>query len=332
MISQIERIFGIQVDTIQELKGGHINASFFVKEKNGEISVVQRLNQHVFPHWKNIEHNFLLMQKVLEKNQSSQVIPQFYLENGTIHQEKLDGIWRRMEYVAGSIEISKYDPSSQAFHAAKAFAQFSHVLSSSMITLKWKEVIPKFHQLEGRKTQFEMAIKEAKSERIEAAESVILSYKKGLDRLAKVVPILHLGRITHNDAKMSNVLFRNGLVNKAVVIDLDTVMPGSLLFDLGDLIRTFVPQKPEGDFSNSRQVVQTDILESLMAGYLEGWNNQLTSEERSLLPFSGPYMTLLIGLRFLTDYLENDHYFKIEQVNQNLNRAINQFELFEMLF
>jgi thiamine kinase-like enzyme len=329
--SQIQRVFGIQVDSIQHLKGGHINASFFVKEKNGELSVVQKLNQHVFPMWKNIEHNLLLTQTVLHQHHSLGLIPHFYMVNGSIHQEQFDGIWRRMEYIPGKFEEHSVDSSSKAFHAAKSFAQFSQILSQSFNSLNWKEVIPQFHNLESRKAQFENAIKEANRQRKEAAESVILGYQNGLNRLGKVVPILNFRRITHNDAKVSNVLFRNGDLNDAVVIDLDTVMPGSVLFDLGDLIRTFVPQKPEGDFSNSRQVVQQNILDSLLAGYLDGWNNQLTTEEKEFLPFAGSYMTLLIGLRFLTDYLENDHYFKVETENQNLLRAMNQLELFELL-
>ncbi len=329
--SQIQRVFGIQVDSIQNLKGGHINASFFVEEKNGDLSVVQKLNLHVFPMWKNIEQNLLLTQTVLQQHHSLGLIPQFYMVNGMIHQEQFDVIWRRMEYIPGKFESHSVDSSSMAFYAAKSFAQFSQYLSDSFESLNWKEVIPQFHHLESRKFQFENAIKNANPQRREAAETVVLGYQNGLSRLEKVVPILNFRRITHNDAKVSNVLLRNGDLNDAVVIDLDTVMPGSVLFDLGDLIRTFVPQKAEGDFSNSRQVVQQNILESLMAGYLEGWNNQLTSEEKKHLPFAGSYMTLLIGLRFLTDYLENDHYFKVESENQNLLRAMNQLELFELL-
>ncbi len=331
IVHQIQTIFGIQIDSISELKGGHINASFFVKEKNGRHSVVQKVNQHVLPLWDRIEHNLINTQTILQNKGCLKIIPSFFLVNGKIHHEHDDFIWRRMEYISGDPQSRFHNPQERAFHASKAFAQFSRNLSPFLHSLEWKEIIPKFHQLEHRRINFERSIISSKKERREQAQEVILGYQNGLIILNKVLPELNLNRITHNDAKVTNVLFRNGHMVDAVVIDLDTVMPGNVMFDLGDLIRTFVPLKPEGDFSASRQVVQSHIMEALRAGFQEGWENQWTREEKQMLPFAGPYMTLLIGLRFLTDYLENDHYFKVEYDNQNLLRAKNQLELFELL-
>lgn len=327
--SQIQTIFGIQIDTIHTLKGGHINASFFVKEKNGLESVVQKVNRHVFPHWDRIENNLTLTQQTLNSVNQSHLIAQFFRVNGKIHQQKDEQIWRRMEYISEEAISNELTNSEKAFRASKGFAQFSRILSSSFNNHDWHKVIPNFHDLTFRVIQFQSALKSAKKERIEQAEVTLMGYQRGMKQLQGLIPAVKNNRITHNDAKLTNVIFRN-LTNLAI-IDIDTIMPGNVLYDLGDMVRTFVPQKPEGDFSTSRQKVQKDCLDALLAGYQEGWEKELSKDEKENLPLAGAYMTLLIGLRFLTDFLENDHYFKVDFENQNLMRANNQLELFELL-
>ena len=327
--SQIQTIFGIQIDTIQTLKGGHINASFFVKEKNGLESVVQKVNRHVFPHWDRIENNLALTQHTLNSANHSHLIPQFFRVNGSIHQQKDEQIWRRMEYISEEAISKELSNSEKAFRASKGFAQFSRILSSLLKKYDWQEVISNFHDLSFRFIQFQTALKSAKKERIEQAEKTIMGYQQGMKQMLGLIPDVKNNRITHNDAKITNVIFTNP--TNLAIIDLDTVMPGNVLYDLGDMVRTFVPQKPEGDFSTSRQKVQKDCMEALLAGYQEGWENELGKDEKKNLPLAGAYMTLLIGLRFLTDFLENDHYFKVDYETQNLLRANNQLELFELL-
>jgi thiamine kinase-like enzyme len=300
-----------------------------VKEKNGLESVVQKLNRHVFPHWDRIENNVTLIQQILESANHSLLVPQFFRVNGSIHQQKDEQIWRRMEFISEETISKNATNSEKAYRASKGFSQFSRILSPSLKINDWQEVIPNFHDLYLRFFQFQTALKSAKKERIEQAEKTLMGYQRGMKQMLGIIPEVKNNRITHNDAKINNVIFRN--LSNLAIIDLDTVMPGNVLYDLGDMVRTFVPQKPEGDFSTSRQMVQVDCLEALLAGYQEGWEDELSKDEKRNLPFAGAYMTLLIGLRFLTDFLENDHYFKVDFETQNLLRANNQLELFELL-
>jgi Ser/Thr protein kinase RdoA (MazF antagonist) len=138
-------------------------------------------------------------------------------------------------------------------------------------------------------------------------------------------------RITHNDTKINNVLFDSTTQKAVCAIDLDTLMPGYFIYDLGDMIRTFVSPVDEEEKDISKIFVRKNIYDSLIQGYLSQMNDTLTSEENKAIPFSGLMMTYIMALRMLTDFLNGDVYYQIRYEGQNLVRATNQLKLLEEL-
>lgn len=134
-------------------------------------------------------------------------------------------------------------------------------------------------------------------------------------------------RLTHNDTKINNVLLDQNTLKSVAVIDLDTVMPGRILFDFGDMIRTYSSPTEEDEKDLSKVVLRLDIFEAFSRGYLSELKNILTTKEKETLVFGGKIMTFMIGLRFLTDFLEGDVYFKTSRENHNLDRCRTQFKL-----
>jgi Ser/Thr protein kinase RdoA (MazF antagonist) len=138
-------------------------------------------------------------------------------------------------------------------------------------------------------------------------------------------------RVTHNDTKLNNVLLDDITQEGVCVIDLDTVMPGSVLYDFGDLVRTSTSPAAEDETDLAKVRMQFPMFEALIKGYLESAGGFLTPKEKELLPFAGKLITFEIGLRFLTDWLEGDTYFKIKRPTHNLERARTQFKLVESI-
>jgi len=138
-------------------------------------------------------------------------------------------------------------------------------------------------------------------------------------------------RVTHNDTKLNNVLLDDITQEGVCVIDLDTVMPGSVLYDFGDLVRTSTSPAAEDETDLAKVRMQFPMFEALIKGYLESAGGFLTPKEKALLPFAGKLITFEIGLRFLTDWLEGDTYFKIKRPTHNLDRARTQFKLVESI-
>ena len=153
--------------------------------------------------------------------------------------------------------------------------------------------------------------------------------------MAVVVDALRDGtlpeRVTHNDTKLNNVLLDDRTQEGVCVIDLDTVMPGSVLYDFGDLVRTSTSPAAEDETDLSKVRMQFPMFEALVRGYLASAGGFLTPKEKSLLPFAGKLITFEIGLRFLTDWLEGDTYFKIKRPTHNLDRTRTQFKLVESI-
>jgi len=181
------------------------------------------------------------------------------------------------------------------------------------------------------KEQFEKALKEDVSSRAESAKSEIdfvkarafISTKVKALLSAKEIPL----RITHNDTKLNNVLLDEETGKGLCVIDLDTVMPGSVLFDFGDMIRTFTSPVAEDEKNTQKVVLRVEIFEEICRGYLNVIADHLTKAEKENLVLGAKYMILMIGLRFLTDYLQGDSYYKTTYSDHNLVRARNQFAL-----
>jgi Ser/Thr protein kinase RdoA (MazF antagonist) len=194
------------------------------------------------------------------------------------------------------------------------------------------ETIPFFHDIEKRLKDFYLVIDKDKKDRVRKVSSEIDFVRK---RAGEMGTILRLGkegkiplRITHNDTKINNILFDCN--DRALcVIDLDTVMPGYIHYDFGDAIRTTASRSAEDETDLDKVELDIKLFEAYSEGYLSEMANILTPDEAEYLAFSPRLITFTIGLRFLTDYLDGDNYFKIHRPDHNLERAKTQFKLVE---
>ncbi len=231
---------------------------------------------------------------------------------------------------AYSVDIPE-DP-SQFYSAARAFGKFQRLLSDFPAE-KLHETIVDFHNTGKRYEIFENAVSADVKNRLEgvSAEVEFVRSRKGITTLITegmekgIIPL----RVAHNDTKLNNVMLDSKTNTGLCVVDLDTVMPGSLLYDFGDALRTGANTAAEDETDLSKVNFDLRMFEAFAKGFWEELYGKLTTEEIKLLPMSAVIMTFECGMRFLTDYLEGDTYFKIHRENHNLDRARNQFKLVE---
>jgi hypothetical protein len=238
--------------------------------------------------------------------------------------------WRCYDFIEGATGHDVVRSPAQAESAAKAFGAFQSLLAD-LPGGRLHETIPDFHHTPARFARFQAALAADAHGRAAAAVPEIAFALARADEVNVVVDALRDGtlpeRVTHNDTKLNNVLLDDATQEGVCVIDLDTVMPGSALYDFGDLVRTSTSPAAEDETDLSKVTMQLPMFEALVRGYLSSARGFLTPREKELLPFAGKLITFEIGLRFLTDWLEGDTYFKIKRPTHNLDRARTQFKL-----
>lgn len=321
---------------------GHINDTYLVKfdegtdgdDEDGKTKyVLQRINRNVFKQGEYVVHNIEKVLNHLNRNGNNAL--RTYSANGTKYViDSEHNYWRLYNFVSNSKSVEVIENRDQAYEAAKAYADFLKNLSP-LDPNSFYETIPQFHDLGFRYQQFDNAFKSANKLRLSESKDEIefaLSQKSILNSMnaiisEKKIPI----RITHNDTKLNNVLLDNDTGKAVCVIDLDTVMPAYAFNDYGDMVRTFTSPVPEDEVDQSKVYVREDIFESLTSAYLSGLKEILTKDEKESLLLGAKYMVLIIGLRFLTDYLAGDTYFKVSYDKHNLVRARNQFALLKSI-
>lgn len=319
---------------ISPITAGYINQTY---KLTGEKSfVLQRINKNVFTEPEVVASNI---------RHASDYIALHHPEYLFLTSVKtLDGMemvydedgfpWRLFPYIPNTVTFNKVETEEQAFTAAKGFALLTKNLAGCETTL-FKPTIDRFHDLSWRYEQFEEALHQSSIDRKqEAADAIALSQRFSV-LVRQYQNLISSGslqpRIMHNDTKINNILF-DSISGKAVcVIDLDTLMPGYFIYDLGDMIRTFVSPVDEEEKDLSKVIVRKNILDALLKGYLSEMNDQLTPGERSAISFSGKMMTYIMALRMLADYLNGDVYYQTTYPKQNLIRARNQLRLLELL-
>lgn len=336
----IERISGVleqyDINTGGSLPikigSGHINDTFSI----GEKFVLQRLNTNIFKKPGTISNNLSIASEHLKKVEPGYLFLEPHLNrNGDLLTRDASGdFWRLFDYISQGVSINEISNSEQAFQAAKAFGKLTRLLETSDIS-RYQTTIEKFHDLKWRWTQFESALINAGNDRKSGSEKAVNEYVGFKTLVNEYESLIRSGvlrlHITHNDTKINNVLLNAELSDVVCVIDLDTLMPGYFIYDLGDMIRTFTSpvSEEEGDYSKIQ--VRKDVLESTYEGYLSEMGEVLSKDELEVLPRAGAMMTFVIGLRFLTDYLNGDTYYKTSYPGQNLVRATNQAVLLRQL-
>ena len=324
---------------INEFKRGHINDSFVVEATGTGSLFLQRINHHVFRDPPALMDNLSRLSRALdrhyggkEKNPYPGLIHD--ADGAPFYRDSRGNYWRLMEFVDGSRSFNIASGPEVAREGAAAFGDFQLVMNAEDPN-DYVTVIPAFHHLGARLEKLMTAIGNDESGRADMARAEIRFALERSDHGTKLEELLAGGRIplrvTHNDTKLNNVLFEENRTRYICVVDLDTVMPGTVLYDYGDMVRTYVSPAEEDEPDPRKVVFREEIFEALTAGYLGKVGRGLTAGEKENLLFGARIMLLMIGVRFLTDFLEGDHYFKTARENHNLDRCRNQFILLRQL-
>jgi thiamine kinase-like enzyme len=298
---------------------GHINDTFKVETARGARYILQRVNTDIFPP-DTLKSNVLRVTGHL-KSKGVKSLEVVGYENP----------WRLYAFLEGYKSVDLVTNPAEAELAAGAFAKFQNDLAD-LPEPRLGDIIAKFHDTVDRLRQLdEAAAADVKGRKASvAAELAFIDARR--EDAAKIVNMMAKGeipeRITHNDTKINNVMLADDGTN--VVIDLDTTMPGSALYDFGDMVRTSTAAAAEDEKDLSKVYSKKEYFEALVKGYLSQ-AKFLTETEKSLLAFSGRLITLTIGIRFLTDYLAGDTYFRTAYEDHNLVRCRTQLKMVESM-
>lgn len=317
---------------------GHINDTYLVTMEDGTRYILQRINHHIFKQpielMENIEKVCNHVRAKIEatggdvSREVLTLIPT--VENKTYVQDEVGYYWRAYAFITDSVS---YDvvPSNEIFYnCAKTFGTFQKLLTDFDASSLY-ETIPYFHNTKNRFKNFMAAYEKdalGRSEFVKDEIQFVLDHKADTERLLDLYEAGKLPlRVTHNDTKINNVMVDETTHEGICVIDLDTVMPGLAAYDFGDCIRTGATSGEEDERDLSLIRFMPDRFEAFTKGFLEAVGDSFDKEEIYSLLVGSKVMTLECGMRFLTDYLEGDHYFKIHRENHNLDRARTQFKL-----
>lgn len=343
-ISEIIKRFHIPGEYIgfSPLHYGHINNTYVLqfKENNtkDKYHLLQQINVNVFKDPEKLMQNIVSVTKFLKDkiiqlggNPDRETLNVYPTDDGkNFYKDDLGRYWRCYNYVNNAYTCDTVDSPEVFFHVGVAFGKFQCMLSDFPIDTLY-DTIPDFHNTLKRFYNFKKAVENDFADRLKnVPEEVSFAFARQeyasiLPKLVekKLIPI----RVTHNDTKLNNVMFDNDTSRGICVVDLDTVMPGLSLYDFGDSIRFGANTAAEDEKDLSKVSIDLELYENFVNGYLSEAGKSLTSTEIEYLPFSAKLMTYECGMRFLTDYLNGDTYFKINYPDHNLDRCHTQFEL-----
>lgn len=327
-------------------KVGHINETYTATYEQGgkQIRYIhQRINHEVFKDPVGLMDNLQrvtthLRQKFAEHGvrditrRALTVIP---TRDGRSYFKTTDGeFWRTFVFIENVRTFESVESGEQAYEAGKAFGEFQRLLVD-LPGARLHDTIPHFHNTRKRFEAFAKALKEDRVNRAASAKKEIawvLAHEKLCDVVLKAMAAKKIPeRITHNDTKFNNVMLDIETGRAMCVVDLDTVMPGCALYDFGDQVRTTTSPTLEDELDLSKVEMRMPMFKALCRGYLETAGAFLNKHERALIAFSGKLITYTIGLRFLTDYLNGDAYFRIHRPHHNLDRCRTQFRLVDSI-
>jgi hypothetical protein len=347
-INAISRQFHIYGDLhhVEPCKIGHINETYIATYIQGGSRiryVHQRLNTDVFRQPVAVMDNILRVTRhqraKLERSGTTDISRRILTvvpahDGSPLHCTASGEHWRTFVFVEGVRTFESVESPAQAYQAGLAFGQFQAQLAD-LPNPRLADTIPHFHNSRRRFDLLVAAVHADTHNRAQAARAEIdfaIKRQKWVDVILKGMAKGHLPeRVTHNDTKFNNVMLDPGTQTAMCVVDLDTVMPGCALYDFGDMVRTTTSPTVEDELDLSKIYVRMPLFKKICEGYLKGSSGMLNKHERSLIAFSGKLMTFTIGLRFLTDYLSGDTYFRVHRPNHNLDRTRTQFRLVESI-
>ncbi len=334
--------FGIAPGTcsVRIFGSGHINRTYLVSQENGEKLILQRINRSVFQKPEEVMENVVgvtrfLQEKIREAGGDPwrETLHVMETVQGDPYFRDVQGkYWRIYRYIEGASCYDLVEKPSDFYESAVAFGHFQNLLADYPAE-SLHETLPGFHDTRARVQKFKEALEADACQRKRLVQKEI-DFVLAREDLADVFGDLQKRgelplRVTHNDAKLNNIMIDDATGKAICVIDLDTVMPGLAMNDFGDSIRFGASTALEDETDLAKVSCDMELFEAYVKGFLEGCDGKLTDLEISLLPMGAKIMTYECGVRFLTDYLEGDHYFHIEREHQNLDRARTQFKLIE---
>ena len=328
--------YGLTTDGVS-YGNGHINTTFLA-EKDGKKYIIQSVNTNVFKNPNDMMDNVckvtdFIKEKVKSRggNADREIMSVLKTKTGENLCTTSNGdVYRAYTYISESITINE-NPTPEIFYqAGLGFGRFQEYLSDFPAN-ELVETIEKFHHTPSRVESLKKTVKEDKLDRVKNCEDIlkyILDFEKeagiiisGIEN--KDIPI----RVTHNDTKLNNILFDKDTKEAICVIDLDTVMPGSALYDFGDAIRYGANTAKEDEKDLDKVSIDLKLFESFTKGFTKPLKNSLTKYETDLLAFSSKLLTYECAVRFLDDYLAGNKYFKVDYEDHNLVRAKNQIKM-----
>ena len=318
---------------------GHINETYLLStSKDGKTVqyILQKINDKLFPVDKLMSNIKLVTEfnrnKIIEKggNPDREALSLVYTKTGDSYIKTEEGCFRVYIFITDAIAY-QVSPSAECFYeSAVAFGNFANLLSEFDASSLY-EVIPNFHNTEKRFRDFEASLKADKMNRASLVKEEIDFYISRKDYCSKIVSLLRSKemptKVTHNDTKLNNVML-DAKTNKSVaVIDLDTIMPGSICYDFGDSIRFGCNTASEDEKDLSKVNFSLELFEAYTKGYLSALNGNITKVEKDNLVYGAIIMTYECGMRFLADYLDGDVYFRTHREGHNLDRTRTQIKL-----
>jgi len=344
-ISKQFQIYG-EIQHAETFKIGHINETYSATYAQGGASVRyihQKINKNVFKHPPTVMKNLVRVtshiRKKLEAAQAEDITRRSLIviptRDGHSYYENADGdYWRTFVFIEGVETFESVQSPPQAFEAGRAFGEFQlHLVD--LPDGRLLETIPDFHHTKKRFVALQQAVQKDHYNRAKEAKKEIAFAEAHASIVDVILQAMEKGaipeRVTHNDTKFNNVMLDTQTGLAKCVVDLDTVMPGCALYDFGDMVRTTTSQTLEDERDLSKVELQMPMFKKLVEGYLSTAGAFLNPAEKALIAFSGKLITFEIGLRFLTDFLSGDNYFRIHRPAHNLDRCRTQFKLVETI-
>ncbi|HML46410.1 MAG TPA: aminoglycoside phosphotransferase family protein [Clostridia bacterium] len=338
----IAESFGLSevISHYNEVNSGNINRTYHATLANGEEYTLQLINHHVFRDpdaiMSNIAHVTTHLERkfALEGRNPKRHVLHFLrtLEGRLIHRDAEGCYWRCYAYINGATAHDTVSKPEHFYQAGRAFGEFQrHLCDFPMDTLY--ETIPGFHDTPRRFEAFEAAVAADRVGRAASVSREIEFFRERKAMMGRIVSLIETDelplRVTHNDTKINNVLIDDKSDEAICVIDLDTVMPGSVLYDYGDAIRFGANRAAEDEPDLSKISLDMELFAQFTRGFLSMVDGFLTQEEILMLPLGVQVITCELAMRFLTDYLDGDRYFRVRDAEHNLVRARAQMRLLE---
>ncbi len=337
-------LFEGRFDSVEELHSGNINHTYQLtyRQNSGDEKryILQQINTYAFKRPQEVMSNILLVtqhlqrayeRKGLDSNRRVlKLIPT--LENGWMYRSEEDHFWRAYEYISDAFAYDRPERPEHFMEAGRAFGNFQKMLFDFPAEQLYETIVD-FHNTPKRFRDFEAAVKADRVGRVKGLEREIDFFFQRQAMMSKVVEMINSGemplRVTHNDTKMNNVMLDAKTGEGLCVIDLDTVMPGSVLYDYGDAIRFGASTAAEDEADTSKIHLDMDLFRAFTQGFVAEVKDALTPVELELLPFGIKLMTCELAMRFFTDYIDGDRYFIVRSREHNLIRARAQMKLLE---